>query len=97
MKWLFFGLSLLSLFAANNALFWLPGQYDWFNFVAAGVAISLALLFAWLSARRFAASTSATQPTWRDLARTPPATICIFVLLLLVAIGLLKFVAYAHR
>lgn len=98
MKWLFFLLSLLALFAANNALFWLPGHYDWFNFVAAGVAIGLAVLFAWLSSRRFATSASTTtRPTWKDLAKAPPATICILVLLLFLAVGLMKLVAYAFR
>jgi dipeptide/tripeptide permease len=97
MKWLFFLLSLLALFAANNALFWLPGHYDWFNFVAAGVAIGLAVLFAWLSSRRFATSASTTRPTWKDLAKAPPATICIFVLLLFLAVGLMELVAYADR
>ncbi len=97
MKWLFFVVSLLALFFANNVLFWIPGHYDWFSFVAAGVAITLAILFAWLSSRRFAVSGSTTRPTWKDLAKAPPATICIFVLLLFLAVGLMKFVAYAGR
>jgi hypothetical protein len=59
MKWVFFVLSLLMLFFANNTLFWVPGQPDWFTFVAAGIAISLAVLFAWLSSRRFVAASSA--------------------------------------
>ena len=97
MKWLFFLLSLLALFVANNALFWLPGHYDWFNFVAAGIAIALAVLFAWLSSRRFAMSGSTIRPTWKTIAKAPPATICIFVLLLFLTVGLMKFVAYAGR
>jgi hypothetical protein len=36
MKWVLFLLSLVALFAANNALFWIPGRYDWFTVVAAG-------------------------------------------------------------
>ena len=36
MKWVLFLLSLIFLFAANNALFWAPGRYDWLNFTAAG-------------------------------------------------------------
>lgn len=46
MKWIFFFVSLSALFVANNGLFLLPGHYDFFNFVAAGVAIFLAVLFA---------------------------------------------------
>lgn len=97
MKWFLFLLSLLALFVANTALFWLPGRYDWFNFVAAGIAISLAVLFAWLSARRFAASSSGKQPHWQDVIQAPPSTICIAVLLLFFAVGALKFIAYANR
>ena len=36
MKWVLFLLSLVALFAANNALFWIPGRYDWFTVVATG-------------------------------------------------------------
>jgi hypothetical protein len=97
MKWLFFSLSLLSLFFTNNVLFWIPGQYDWFNFAAAGVGVTLATLFAWLSARRFVSSSFDGQPKWGDLLETPPAVICIFVLLLFSAVGLLKIAAYASR
>ncbi len=35
MKWVLFLLSMVALFAANNALFWVPGRYDWFTAVAA--------------------------------------------------------------
>jgi hypothetical protein len=97
MKWLFFLVSLLALLVANNALFWLPGHYDWFNFVAAGIAIALAVLFAWLSSRRFAMAGSTVRPTWKTLAKAPPATICIVVLLLFLAVGLMHFVTHAGR
>jgi|SRR6478672_4587901 len=97
MKWFFFFLSLLALFVANNALFWLPGRYDWFNFVAAGTAISLALLFAWLGSKKFVAPSSVTQPNWQDVIKAPPSTVCIAVLLLFFAVGVLKFIAYTNR
>jgi hypothetical protein len=97
MKWVFFFLSLLMLFVANNDLFWVPGHYDWFTFAAAGISISLAVLFAWLSSRKFVAASSVVQPTWRDVVRSPPTTICIFVLLLFLAVGVLKIIAYTGR
>jgi hypothetical protein len=60
-----FFLSLLALFFANNTLFWVPGSYDWFTFVAATVAITLAIVFAWLSSRRFVASEGHTG-NWKE-------------------------------
>jgi hypothetical protein len=96
MKWLFFVLSLLALFVANNALFWAPGRYDWFTFVAAGISISLAISFAWLSSKRFVGP-SALQPTWKKVVMAPPSTICIFVLLLFLGVGVLKLIAYGNR
>ena len=97
MKWFFFLLSLFALFFTNNTLFLVPGNYDWFTFVAAGISISLAILFAWLSSRRFVAASSVAQPTWRDVVKSPPSTICIFVLLLFLAVVVMKMVAYAGR
>jgi hypothetical protein len=97
MKWVLFFLSLLALFFANNALFWVPGHYDRFAFVAAGTAISLAVIFAWLSSKRFVMPTSAAQPAWKNVVMAPPAVICLFVLLLFLAAGLLKVMAYANR
>ncbi len=97
MKWFFFLLSLLGLFVANNALFWVPGRYDLFTFVAAAISISRAVLFAWLSSRRFLASSSIAQPTWLDVVKSPPTTICVFVLLLFLVVGALKFMAYSRR
>ena len=97
MKWFLFFLSLLALFVANNALFWVPGRYDWFTFVAAGAAISLAILFAWLSSRKFVAPSSMAQANWQDVIKAPPSAVCIFVLLLFFAVGVLRFIAYANR
>ncbi len=96
MKWLLFFLSLLALFVANSTLFWLPGRYDWFTFLAAPISISVAIFFAWSSSKRFVASSSAAHPTWKNVMMAPPSAICIFVLLLFMAVGLLKLIAYGH-
>lgn len=53
MKWVLLSLSLYLLLVAFNVLFMMPGNYDWFNFVAAAVALSLAAVLAWLSIKRF--------------------------------------------
>jgi hypothetical protein len=97
MRWFFFFLSLLALFVANNALFWVPGHYDWFTFMAAGISISLALIFAWLSSRKFVAASPVAQSTWRHSLKSPPLAICLFVLLLFLAAGMMRIVAYAGR
>ena len=94
MKWILLVLELLMLFAANNALFWLPGPYDWFNFVAAGVGICLAGLFGWLSSKRFAKSSSTGgEASWKRAIAAPPAVIWIFVMSLFFVVGLSKIVA----
>jgi len=90
MKWLLFALSLFALLVAYNALFMLPGSYDWFGFTAAGVAISIAAVCAWFSGRRFAGK----QATRRELMLSPPAVIWLFVLLLFCGAGLIRVVAY---
>jgi hypothetical protein len=61
MKWVFALLSLLALFFAYNTLFWVPGHYDWFAFVAVGISFSLFVLFGWLSSRKFLASSKSAQ------------------------------------
>jgi len=93
MKWVLLALELLMLFAANNALFMLPGHYDWFNAVAASTGILLAALFAWLSSKRFAESSTAGA-RWKKLAAAPPAVIWIFMMALFSAVGLMKVLAY---
>ena len=90
MKWVLFLLSLLALFFANNMLFWVSGNYDWLNFAASGVAISLAAVLAWLSSKRFAGE----HASRKELMMTPPAVIWIFVVVLFCCAGLMKLVMY---
>ena len=90
MKWLLFLLSLFALFVANNALFWLPGRYGWFNFVMAGAAIAAAAVLAWFSGKRFTKSASGTRPSWMDVVMTLPATIWMVVVFLFCLFGLTK-------
>jgi len=94
MKWVQFLLSLVALFVANNALFWLSGRYDWFNFVAAGAAISVAAVLAWFSSKRFAKSTSGASASWKHVVTAPPIVIWLFVMLLFSIFGLMKMVTY---
>jgi hypothetical protein len=94
MKWVLFLLSLVALFVANNALFWLPGKYDWFNVAAAGTAILTAGVLAWFSSRKFARSASGAQATWKNVAMAPPSVIWLFVMLLFCFFGLMKIVAH---
>ena len=73
-KWFLFLPSVFGLFVANNALFWLPGPYSWFNFVAATIGIVAGILLAYLSSRRFVTAPSMTQPTWLDVMSAPRAS-----------------------
>lgn len=93
MKWVFFALELLMLFAANNALFFVPRRYDLFTFVAVATAIILAALFAWLSSRKFGNGVRAQQLGWRSLLSAPPTVIWIFVIAVFCVLGLMRISA----
>lgn len=97
MKWVLFLLSLVFLFAANNALFWLPGKYDWFNFVAAGTGISVAAVLAWFSSKRFVKVLPEREYSWKDVAMTPPAVVWFLVILLFLFGGVIKGIGYFAR
>jgi hypothetical protein len=90
MKWFLFALSLYALLVAYNVLFWMPGNYDWFNFLAAALALAVAAVLAWFSGRRFAGK----QASWRAMIQTPPAVIWIFVVALICCAGTLKLLVY---
>jgi hypothetical protein len=90
MKWVLFLLSLVALFFANNTLFWVPGSYDWFTVVAAGIAISTAAILAWFSSKKFAESTSRGHAALKDVVMAPPAVIWLFVMLVFCLVGLLR-------
>lgn len=94
MKWVLFLLSLIALFVANNALFWVPGEYDWFTAIAASVAILTAGVLAWVSSKKFARSSAGAQATWKNVAMAPPAVVWLFVMLLFCFFGLMKIAAY---
>jgi len=90
MKWVLLALSLYALLVAYNVLFLVPGNYDEFNFVAAGAAISVAAVLAWFSGRKFAKK----QATWKELMSTPPVVIWTFVVVVMGCVGILKLFTY---
>ncbi len=90
-------LSLIFLFAANNALFWLPGKYDWFNFVAAGTGISVSAVLAWFSSRRFVKTAPGREYSWKDVAMAPPSVIWFVVIVLFLFGGAIKVIGYLGR
>ncbi len=96
MKWVLFLLSPVALFAANNALFWVPGRYDWFTAVAAGTAISTAAVLAWFSSKKFVGSTSKGQAPLKDLLMAPPAVVWLLVMLVFWLAGLLRITSLAR-
>lgn len=96
MKWFFFFLDLFGLFIANNALFWIPGKYDWFNFVVAGISILFAAACAWFSSMKFTKPVAGGRPSLSDIIQAPPAVIWLFVMFLFALFGLLKMLAYHH-
>lgn len=95
MKWTLFGISLIALFVANNALFMVPEKYDWFTAVAVTSAICVAGICAWFGGKRFAAA-AFDKPTWKQVVMSPPAVVWIFVIVLFCLVGLSKFVAYRN-
>ena len=93
MKWVLFAISLFALWVAFNALFMLPGQYSAFNFELAGSGIVAGILLAWVSSKGFLAS---EPKRLRNTAimKAPPMVLCIFILIVFCAIGVIKFMAY---
>jgi hypothetical protein len=94
MKWSLFVLSLIGLFFANNILFWIPGKYDWFTAVAAGISIVSAGALAWFSSKKFARDSLGGQATWRNVLMAPPVVIWCFVILLFCLFSLVKIAAH---
>jgi hypothetical protein len=79
MKWVLLALELLMLFFANNALFFLPDDYGWFNFVAGGIGILIAAVSAWFSGKMFVKSSIRGSIDLPKVASTPPGVIWIAV------------------
>ena len=94
MKYVLFLLSLIALFVANNALFWVPGKYDSFTAVAVSMAIVTAGVLAWFSSKKFARASLGAQATWKNVVMAPPAVIWLFVMLLFCFFGLMKIASY---
>jgi len=92
MKWVLFIFSLVALFVANNALFWLPGAYGWFNVVASSISIFIAGILAWFSSKQFVKSNSTRNdsPSLKKILAAPPSVIWMFVIALFGIVGLLK-------
>ena len=92
MKWILFALSLLALWVAFNSLFMLPGQYSAFNFELAGVGVIAGVVLAWISSKQFVAA----EPKRHRgaIMKAPPMVLCIFIVFVFCAIGVIKFVAY---
>ncbi|MBV8207819.1 MAG: hypothetical protein JO041_13580 [Acidobacteria bacterium] len=93
MKWLLFVISLFALWVAFNALYMVPGRYDAFRLEFAGGSITVGILAAWLSGRRFAKS-DASKPRTGAILQAPPVVLCIFILAIFCAMAVMKFMAY---
>lgn len=94
MGWLFSGLTVLCLWVSFNALFMLPGQYDAFNFWAAGISIALATVCAWFGSRKFVSRMSAKRRRARSMWAAPPMVICITGLAIIALAALLRVVGH---
>lgn len=66
------------LFFANNVLFWIPGHYDWFNFVAAAVAVLIAAISAWFSGKIFSGRRVRERGAWQEMLKAPPGDRLVF-------------------
>jgi hypothetical protein len=93
MKWALLGLELLMLFFANNVLFLLPGGYDWFNFVAAAVAVTIAAVSAWFSGKIFSGRRLRERVKWQEMLKAPPGIVWVSVVLAFCLAGLMKIPA----
>jgi len=96
MKWILFAVELLLLFATFNALFMVPGPFDWFNVVAACIGISVSAVCAWFSGKRFLSFRREGRPSWKDLAGTPPAIVWLPLTVAYVA-RLIQFTIYSRQ
>jgi hypothetical protein len=93
MKWLLFVANLFALWFAFNLLFMVPGSYSPMTLGLTGVGIVVGALTAWFSGRRFAlADTKGNRIA--EIVKTPPMVLCIFILCVFCAIGIVKFLAY---
>jgi uncharacterized membrane protein YidH (DUF202 family) len=93
MKWLLFLLSVFAMWVAFNSLFMLPGHYSAFNFELAGLCIGVGVLLAWVSGKRFV-DASPKRRRRAAVMEAPPMVLCAFILLVFIAIGVVKFMAY---
>jgi len=91
MKWILFAASLFALWVSFNALFMLPGRYAAFNFEVAGAGVTIGILTAWLSGKRFT-DAERSKRRRRTIMQTPPVVVCTFILFVFCAMGLLKVI-----
>jgi hypothetical protein len=93
MKWILFAISLFALWVAFNALFMAPGRYSAFNFEVAGAGIVIGVLLAWISGKRFLVA-EPKRTLEAAIMKTPPMVLCMFILFVFCAIGVVKLMAY---
>ncbi len=93
MKWLLFAISFFALWFAFNLLFMVPGRYSAITVALAAGGIIVGLSMAWLSGKRFVGAESERHRSAAIL-KAPPMVLCIFILFVFCAIGVIKFMAY---
>ncbi len=86
-------LGIANVFFANNVPFLLPGGYDWFNFVAAAVAVMIAAVSAWFSGKIFSGRRLRERVTWQEMLKAPPGIVWFSVVLAFCLAGLMKIPA----
>jgi hypothetical protein len=94
MRWLLSILTALCLWVAFNALFMLSGPYDSFNFLAAGISITLAIVCAWFGGRRFVSGVVTKRRTTGSIWTSPPMVICLTGLVVLALAGMLRVIGH---
>jgi hypothetical protein len=90
-KWLLFAVEIFLLWVLCNTLFLVPGPYKGERGVIIIVAALLAGIVAWGSGKMFG-SQNATPSTGKTLT-TPPAVICIFVLVIAAVVMVVAILA----
>ena len=72
----------------------IPGRYSWSNFLAAGVAVLLAAISAWLSGKIFSRHRLTERVERQEVVKTPPVLIWIAVVSAFFVAVLMKIVAH---
>jgi hypothetical protein len=85
LKWVLFGLEIYFSLVVCNGLFFVPGSYIGDRGWVIAIALALTIVTAWASGGLFVAGAQ-RQARPVALLRTPPAVVCIVVLLLTILI-----------